>query len=255
MAQPDDHSASRRTQLERLVYGAGASEEERAAAERELAALRRRDAGADAPAGSDGPPDPDAPEGSDAPPAPRAASDAAPAPAPDAAPRAWYRSRTLLVAASAAVFGLLLGGLVGWQLSRAAAATGTNGVPVAGSGAEAMLQRPVDFDDRPALFDAESGIDRDSLRRIATSDGGGERADRGVAAYGARSTDGRELCLAVVWERMGGGGIACTSGGRIPPNGLAIEMGTSDPTAPNGILTLRATWFADGTVQLGIPLL
>ncbi|MCD1571475.1 hypothetical protein [Agromyces mediolanus] len=254
MAQPDP-SASRRAQLERLVYGAGASEEERAAAEHELTALRRRDAGADAPAGSDAPRDADAPAGSDAAPAPGAASDTVPAPSPDPAPRAWYRSRALLVAASAAVFGLLLGGLVGWQLSRTAIVESGLGTPIAGSGAEALLLRSADFDDRPSVFDAESGIDRDSLRRIATSDGGGERADRGVAAYGARSTDGRELCLAVVWERMGGGGAACTSGGRIPPNGLTMEMGTSDPTAPNGILALRATWFADGTVQLGIPLL
>ncbi|MFD6056049.1 hypothetical protein [Agromyces sp. NPDC060279] len=257
MAQPDDPAAtsSRRARLERLVYGAGASAEERAAAERELAALRHGDAGADAPAGSDGPPDPGAPTEPDGPPAPDAAPadaaadpGAAPAPTPDAPPRRWHRSRTVLVGASAVVFGLLLGGVAGWQLSRAAIAESGLGIPIAGSGAEAMLQRPADFDDRPSLFDAESGIDRDTLRRIGS-------AESGVAAYGARSTDGRELCLAVIWDRMGGGGTTCTNGGDFPPNGLTMEIGTNDPAVENGLLTLRATWFADGTVQLGIPLL
>jgi len=259
MTEPDvpSTSGSRRARLERLVYGAEASEEERAAAERELAALQRDDAraGADASTAAVG-------EATDAPPGPAPAAESeasehssglralpdATAGVTSAPPKAWYRSRTLLVAASAAVFGLAIGGLAGWQLSRAASADGTLGTPVVGSGAAALLDRSSDFDDRPAIFDAESGIDRDSLRRIAS-------VDSGVVVYGSRSTDGKELCLALIWERMGGGGSTCTHGGRIPPNGLSLEMGTNDPAVENGLITLRASWFADGTVQIGIPLL
>ncbi|MFK4731565.1 hypothetical protein ROT00_17885 [Agromyces mediolanus] len=269
MPQPDDapRPGSRRAELERLVYGAGANAEERAAAERELAALELTEptppsgaAARDASAAQDAPAAPDASGASDASAAPGTAAGAGPAAsatatattatgATDPASRhPWYRSRTLLVAASAAVFALLLGGLAGWQLSRAAMASGGLGSPVAGSGAEAALDRAADFDDRPAIFDAESGIDRDTLRRIGS-------AESGVTAYGARSTDGRELCLAVMWERMGGGGSTCTNGGRFPPNGLTMDIGTNDPAVENGLITLRATWFADGTVQLGIPLL
>lgn len=227
---PNDEQ--RIARLQRLAYGAATSDQERAAAEAELAALRRepRDpAGHGDPAAADAGArtiDPDA--GAARPDAPAAGTHA-----PD--------GRTVVrVAAVAAVAALLIGAVSGWVLGSAAdPSVGAGGeAPVEWTQAWQVFDRRQDDGDlvRHPPPDPDVELDDSSRRLLVT------RSD-GVRLVAARTADGADACLILVLP-VGRPGITCTELGRFPAEGLRAEV------SARAIGEYVALWYADGRVTV-----
>ncbi|WP_127792034.1 hypothetical protein [Agromyces sp. LHK192] len=254
----DEHPT---TQLKRIAFGAGATDAEREAALRELAASAGGASAQAAPtaehaeaehAGSEHLADAPESDASQAPPEAAAA---------ERGSRTWTRI-TVIAAASA----LLVGGVVGWQLGAATGGSAPGAPtpgPTPGASAEPRTQAeyleslefagdteaakvfsreavPSDEPPFPARFDEGNGVP--AYRLLAT------RSD-GVQIFGSR--DDVDLCVQVFMvstdvgarEAMGGG--ACTENGRFPEEGLEVEF-----PASGAFPRLAVTWSADGTVTL-----
>lgn len=261
MPNPDDRTA-RLAELQRLAYGAGGTDEERAAAASELAALRAQvgSASTDASGGAQ-PADPvgaatDASSG-------RSADEAALVEASAAAERRAYR-RLVAVGAIAAAAGLLLGGLGGWQLAERVAAAAAEAAPRPGtiaalSDGDVLLAQdiPVDgtgayrallLDDGattlPSMWTDDPTIDADTAHRLRSATGG-------IEVYGMMTSDHEDLCLLIMYTD--GGAMSCTDRGVFPPLGLTLSASPS--YRPDGSLapSLEATWLANGTLRLMTP--
>lgn len=239
--------------LERLVYGSGASDDEREAATRELLELRASAVHESASADADA--DATAPSGIDATGADGLAVDMPPAAATAADPR--RRVRRVIIAATAA---LVIGVLAGWQLGAreaeqqaelAAAAESVfpgprtqaeylAALPVAAdSPAIEVFQRPATAADTPTTgTDMDFGNGPLEYRLLAT------RAD-GLPVYAAR--DDSELCLFVTFGVSGGSGT-CTSDGRFPAEGLRLNGSVYDASSPS----VDVTWRADGSLSINM---
>ena len=229
MAHHDDERDERMARLQRLAYGAGASDEERAAAAAELAALRQPTEGpadpredASPPGVAPAPPDPAEPRSE----------------APDAArPRERFRVAGVLAAATVA---LVAGGVLGWALGSATEPSeGADvGVPVAETAAWQVFDRPVtegDFVRYPApLVDIDAD---DTSRRLLLT-----RSD-GVQLVAVRTADGDDACLVLALP-VGRPATACTEGGLFPGDGLRAEISVQ------GVGVYVAGWDADGSARI-----
>jgi hypothetical protein len=231
------HDEHRIARLQRLAYGAATSDEERAAAEAELAALRRE------PRGSSGHDDPAAADagartiGPDAtgarPDAPSAGTAAADTSAPQ-------RRTVVRVAAVAAVAALLIGAASGWVLGSAAdPSVGAGGeAPVEWTQAWQVFDRRQDDGDLVRHPPPEPDVELDdSSRRLLVT-----RSD-GVRLVAARTADGADACLILVVP-VGRPGISCTQLGRFPAEGLRAEV------SARAIGEYVALWYADGRVTV-----
>ncbi|MBM7832193.1 type II secretory pathway pseudopilin PulG [Agromyces cerinus] len=245
-------TADRITRLERTVYGAGSSDEERADAARELHELRSAAQTTAAPAVDAG----------DAPDEASVTESSFTAEADErvgavADPR--RRTRRVIVAASAA---LVVGVLAGWQLgAREAtqraelAAAADSAFPGAQTQAEYLASFPVAADtlaarvfDRPATtadtppnpWTDAVGEEPAEYRLLAT------RAD-GSPVYAAR--DGSDYCLLVVIPGGAGASSTCTDDGRFPPDGLRVGMGVEGE--PD--VSVEVGWRPDGSLTMLVP--
>ena len=263
MDEPAHHERMR--QLQRIAYGAVASDRERAAAVAELEALRH-EAAASAHEPDDGASE--APE---------------PAVVQEKTPTGSTRAVSQWIAASDAASvrrfrwavaagpaALLVGVAVGWQLGTRAAAPEAGAVDQAlgaassiAAGAPDGLELSVvespayDVFDRPAQpadtppTTAQEGwadgwLDASTLRLLATT------AD-GVGVYGAKALPGAfsgesgpdDVCLVIV--RTGGTGGTCTQQGVFRDGELWTEF------AVQGEGPVRTEWHADGTVLVSVP--
>jgi hypothetical protein len=235
---PDHHDDldERMARLQRLAYGADASDDARAAARSELAAMRApRTAADDAlpPAGRE--------PGTGAHPADAVAparQDHESARAGGTAGR--ERRRIIRIAVVSAVAALLVGAATGWAL-------GSASDPSMGAGDDAPIEwtrawqvfdrRPGDGDlVRHPPPDAEVELDDSSRRLLVT------RSD-GLRLVAARTADGGNACLILVLP-VGRPGIACTEFGRFPAGGLRAEV--SAPAVGEYV----AIWNADGRVTV-----
>lgn len=226
------HDEQRIARLQRLAYGAATSDEERAAAEAELAALRRepRDpAAADDPAEADAGSRTFGPDAAGARPGAPSAGTAAP------------DGRTVVrVAAVAAVAALLIGAASGWVLGSAAdPSVGAGGeAPVEWTQAWQVFDRRQDDGDlvRHPPPDPDVELDDSSRRLLVT------RSD-GVRLVAARTADGADACLILVLP-VGRPGIACTEMGRFPGDGLRAEV------SARAVGEYVALWYADGRITV-----
>lgn len=249
----------RMRRLQRIAYGAVASDAERAAALAELEALSRapdteavhtdddeRAAGAGRLRGE---------QAEAAPPS----REAEPAPAADG-PAAAARFKWAIAAAMAA---LVVGIAVGWQVGlRHHELDGHHLVAVDSADIELSVDQvmPVPIESAPAArvfaraadpTDAPLSLDRDDLlvesfRLLST------RSD-GVRIYAARTLDSANVCVVIALPSVetpsegvvsGGSGSACTSDGRFPGEGLTIGF------SGQGRGAIRATWGVDGSVSV-----
>lgn len=240
------HDEHRIARLQRLAYGAATSDEERAAAAAELAALRRdpRDpAGRGDPTGTRDPAAADAgtraigPDATGAGPAPAARTTATSTSTSTVAP---HRDRILRVAAVAAVAALLIGAASGWVLGNAADSSVGAGdeAPVEWTQAWQVFDRRQDDGDlvRHPPPDPDVELDDASRRLLVT------RSD-GVRLVAARTADGADACLILVVP-VGRPGITCTELGRFPAEGLRAEV------AARAVGEYVALWYADGRVTV-----
>ncbi len=228
-----DSNEDRIRTLQRIAYGADATDAERAGAVAELEALQSRAAvGARSGSGGDG----GGPQGSstpDAPPAPSAAP-AWPAPAEHRPHRATGLARWALVAA---LLGVVVGGAIGWGVGQRVPAettststststsTGAAGADGAAPAVEGMPLESTDLlplmgrlptaDEAARVARLDPPMDPESVGLLAT------RAD-GPTAFIARTVDGVDLCLVVLMP-SGPSRSACTVVGRFPIRGLRIE--------------------------------
>ncbi|MEI5582874.1 MULTISPECIES: hypothetical protein [unclassified Agromyces] len=235
MAHHDDERDERMARLQRLAYGAGASEEERTAAAAELAALQESST-----ADREGPGVLSAPADR---PEPGVAAIEPMAPQPGAPPvpavRSGERSRVgaVLAAATAA---LVAGGVVGWALgSTTEPSEGADvGIPVAETAAWEVFDRPVtegDFVRYPApLVDIDAD---DTTRRLLLT-----RSD-GVQLVAVRTSDGEDACL-VLAVPVGRPATACTEDGLFPGDGLMTEISVQ------GVGVYLAGWDPDGSARI-----
>lgn len=235
------HDEHRIARLQRLAYGAATSDEERVAAEAELAALRRD---AREPAGHHDPVAAVAVTRTDDPGAAGARPDAhadATARGPDA-PRtdAPQRRTVVRVAAVAAVAALLIGAASGWVLGSAAdPSVGAGGeAPVEWTQAWQVFDRRQDDGDlvRHPPPDPDVELDDSSRRLLVT------RSD-GVRLVAARTADGADACLILVVP-VGRPGITCTRLGRFPADGLRAEV------SARALGEYVALWYADGRITV-----
>ncbi|RXZ49167.1 hypothetical protein ESP57_09520 [Agromyces fucosus] len=239
--------------LERLVYGSGASDDEREAAARELLELRASAIHESASAGADATPAPTGPSDIDATGADGLAVDMPPAAATAADPR--RRVRRVIIAATAA---LVVGVLAGWQLGAreaeqqaelAAAAESVFPGPrtqaeflasqpaAAGSAAAAVFVRPAtDADVPPASMVPDFGNGPMETRLLAT------RAD-GSLVFAGR--DDSEFCLVLTMGNDLGGAATCTIDGRFPHEGLSVGWSSS-----GAVPSLDVTWQPDGSLTV-----
>ncbi|MFF2277640.1 hypothetical protein [Agromyces sp. NPDC058126] len=249
--EASDHD-ERLRRLQRLAYGADTSPEERAAAEAELQALSDAAASAATAAAaesavevvSDDTGSPATPGDVDAPAREGAAS-----------------STTMRWAIGAGVAALVIGITVGVGVSGLTAVPAGAGAPgsadaigadtqaeastepsvITGPGTPVELtpvyevfereQRPSDLVADDVL--AGSDLDRTGTRLLVT------RSD-GATLYAATLGGGADLCLVVVVPEIGAGS-ACTDGGVLPPEGLAVSFGFGEGTP------ITASLHADGT--------
>lgn len=226
------HDEQRIARLQRLAYGAATSDEERAAAEAELAALRRQPrepARERDPAASAAVTRTDDPDAAGAP--PRATP-----PRTDA-----LRPRTVVrVAAVAAVAALLIGAASGWVLGSAAdPSVGAGGeAPIEWTQAWQVFDRRQDDGDlvRHPPPDPDVALDDSSRRLLVT------RSD-GVRLVAARTADGANACLILVVP-VGRPGITCTELGRFPADGLRAEV------SARALGEYVALWYADGRITV-----
>lgn len=232
-----DHLDERIARLQRIAYGAAASEEARTAARAELAALQHARSDADdGPAAAD--PEPDA--------RPVPATGVPAAPSGRAAPTPGDRTRArgplvgLRVAVVSAAAALLIGAATGWVLGSTTDAS-------VGAGDDA----PIEWTQAWQVFDRRAGdadlvrhpppeeqVDLDdSSRRLLVT-----RSD-GVRLLAARTADGANACLILVLP-VGRPAIACTELGRFPADGLRAEV------SARSIGEYIAIWYADGRVTV-----
>lgn len=267
MTTPDDDLA----RLQRIAFGSGSSDSERADAARELD-LRRAAAAPPPPDPADEPGDgPSTPPTPPPPPEADAAPAGATAPvAPAAAGRRWLQ---LVVGVGAAA--LVVGLFAGWQLgSRGQAtaeapastppATPYNGPRTLAEYIEALplaletpaadvFARTLTADDVPdglSMSDARTGAPE--FRLLATT-------NEGVRIYGSR--DKLDLCLTVATPAATGLEATavgtCTEDGRFPEDGLLVNASTVREVADadgstNFVLTsFSVTWTADGRLAFG----
>jgi hypothetical protein len=271
---PNDEVASEDevARLQRLVYGADSTPDERRRATEQLQTLATAtDAAAD--------PSPDAGErehpGGDA--SSSAGTQTAHAarrdsPAPDDEPGRGRRIaiRIGIVAGAAA---LVLGIVAGWQLAQLSGADAADAgpsaaltaVPTESAGprlqADVLAAMPVAAHTlaarvflRPAVPEDTPDYPGESVAPRYTPGGGplefrrlATRAD-GTTFFAAR--DGEDLCLVIVFvpepdsiSSMG----TCTESGRFPNEGLQLS-GSAGP----GTESVDATWRPDGSIQIGV---
>lgn len=257
-----DVRTARLAELQRLAYGAGGSDAERAAAASELAALRAEVGSVPTDASGDTQPADAVGATTDAA-SDLSADDDALVEASGAAERRAHR-RLVAVGAIAAATGLLLGGLGGWQLAERAAAAAAEAAPRPGtvaalSDSDVLLPQeiPVDgtgayrallLDDGattlPAMWTDDPTIDADTAHRLRAATGG-------IEVYGMMTSDHEDLCLLIMYTD--GGAMSCTDRGVFPPLGLTLSASPS--YRPDGSLapSLEATWLANGTLRLMTP--
>ena len=234
----------RMRRLQRIVYGAVASDRERAAAAAELEALRRErdvlepDAAIPVDSAATAFPQPGPPSARYA---AAAADDAASA----------RRFRWAIAAGTAALF---LGVGVGWQLG---ARIATPSAPTAAEqsvssleGARAMVPVPdtfvlAVFDREPTAADVPNGgtsddrIAPDAYRLLLT------RSD-GVAVHAARVEGGKNVCVTVAMPEAGTAS-SCTTQGMFPQEGLWVEFHVQ------GVGLLRGVLHVDGSATITPP--
>lgn len=235
MPQPDDDLEARIARLQRVAYGADATDAERSAAEAELAALRERGDAREGDAG--GAP---APGGAGEAPA-RSAADAASASpvSPSARPAGSPRSGRRAVLAYSAV-ALVAGAVIGWAVgSGIAPSEGSDvGVPVAETRAWEVFERPAtdgDFVRHPGPL-VDIGTD-DSTRRLLLT-----RSD-GVRLIAVRTMDGENACIILALP-VGQPATACTEDGRFPREGIRAEISVQ------GVGVYLAGWTPDGQADI-----
>jgi hypothetical protein len=235
---PDHHDDldERMARLQRLAFGADASDDARAAARSELAALRGR-------AADDGPPPTGREPGTEADPG----AGAVPSGPGDDSARAGRSDgrelrRIIRIAIVSAVAALLVGAATGWAL-------GSASDPSMGAGDDAPIEwtRAWQVFDRrqgdgdlvrhpPPDAEVEVELDDSSRRLLVT------RSD-GVRLVAARTADGGNACLILVLP-VGRPGIACTEYGRFPADGLRAEV------SARAVGEYVAIWMADGRVTV-----
>lgn len=235
--------------LQRLAYGAVASDAERAAAAAELEALRRArevpEASTDTP--------PRGPRGGGAStPFPQSHAETVPAShAADAGGEASVRRFRWAIAAGTAA--LFLGVTVGWQLGSRAETLAAPAAAEQSIGlADSLLDMPVAdtsvlslFDRAPVAGDAPDGGTADdqiapgAYRLLLT------RPD-GVTVHAVRIDGGKNVCVTVAMLD-GGTASSCTSEGRFPQRGLWVG------TDVQGIGPLVATLRVDGSASITPP--
>ncbi len=243
----------RMRRLQRIAYGAVASDAERAAAVAKLDGMRREregDAGARAATAA-------APPAERAEPAPPTAGrNAEIADRPPAATRFTW-------AIAAGVTALVVGMAVGWQVGlRHHELDGHHLLavdsPDLNLAVGRMLPAPIEaapaakvFDRAPDATDVPVGLDRedlltDSYRLLST------RSD-GVRIYAARTLDSANVCVVIALPSVatpsegvvaGGSASSCTHDGRFPGEGLTIGF------SGQGRGAIRATWSIDGSVSV-----
>ncbi|WP_448808232.1 hypothetical protein [Agromyces bauzanensis] len=235
--------------LQRIAYGAVASDVERAAALAELDALRRAHR-AEAEAHADVETHIAAPAGSSEPAGALPELSLGDAPHHDPA-------RPLKWAITVGTAALLVGVAVGWHFgSRMPAPEPTDqalgaglslsvgpaapiSVPVAGSAANAVFDRPAAVTDSPAVEIPDDWIDPASLRLLATT-------PEGLAVYAAQALDRAtpDVCVIVVRSNASVG-ASCTVKGMFEEGRLSADHYLQ------GEGQVVATWHADGSVQVG----
>jgi hypothetical protein len=232
-----DSSEGRIRVLQRIAYGADATDTERERAVAELEAIHERAAAGVRP-GSGGVGGGDSTR-FETPDAARAPSHAAPAMAEPAEQRPRRVTGMLRWALVAASVGVVLGGAIGWGIGQGIAvettststSTGTSG-STGSSGAEGtaptvegmplestdllpLMGRLPTADEAARVARLDPPMDPESVGLLAT------RAD-GPTAFLARTADGGDLCLVVLMP-SGPSRSACTVVGRFPIGGLRIE--------------------------------
>ena len=233
--------------LQRVAYGAVASDTERAAAVAELESLRREQATVtDAPAGPPGgaparPPEPDTFQ-------PVAV-----------AHRALGPARPLKWAIAGGTAALLLGVAVGWSVGARTPAAEPGAVPpvpapdvsldvgsvlagpvaVADSPAYAVFDRPATPADIPALDVPEEWKDEADPRLLVTM-------PDGTAVYAAKPPGpGGDMCVVIVVPDQPGLGLSCTKDGTFEEGALRHQFWHDRAGTVSVIL------YADGSVQVG----
>jgi hypothetical protein len=234
MDDHDDERSQRMARLQRLAYGADASEAERAEAEAELALLRVGDDSAARPVE----PSPAAGPTNDL-----AAHELPPdrthsSPAVPARPAQRGLLRALALSAAALVAGIAIGWGVGSAVEPSEGAD--VGVPVAETAAWEVFDRPAtdgDFVRHPGPL-VDIGTD-DATRRLLLT-----RSD-GVQLVAVRTIDGEDACLILALP-VGRPATACTEDGRFPRDGLRAEISVQ------GVGVYLAGWTPDGRVEINV---
>lgn len=242
-----DHE-DRLRRLQRIAYGAVASDTERTAAVAELEALRRERWAE---------PEPDlAVPVPLAPPRTAPITDAA-AVARDAGAEASARRFRWAIAAGTAA--LLVGVVVGWQVGTRVPAAAPEAadqalggamsvpvgpgaavsVPVAGSAAYAAFDRPATATDTLPVEIPDDWVDPASVRLLATT-------PDGLAVFGAKALDRStpDVCVIIV-RPNGSAGASCTVKGVFEEGRLRADH------YMQGEGLAWAAWHADGSVQVG----
>ena len=243
-----DSVESRIRALQRIAYGAQASEAERAEAVAELGKLQQREphqrTTAGAHPGTSGRPDSGGAIGdgsggashgfhaSDASPSPSDAAAATPAPAGHRRGRAAGMARWALVAGAV---GVVLGGVIGWgvgqrvpvEMTSSSTSASTppsivdptapvaDGMPLESTDLLPLMGRLPTADEAARVARLDPPMDPESVGLLAS------RAD-GPTAFLARTVDGGDICLVVLMP-SGPSRSACTLVGRFPIGGLRIE--------------------------------
>ncbi|MDQ2662048.1 MAG: hypothetical protein M3Y52_09260 [Actinomycetota bacterium] len=234
-----DSVESRIRVLQRIAYGADATDAERERAVAELEALRAGPAGGARPdsggvSGSDL-------TGFDPPDAAGTTSPAAPAMGESVAQ--WPRRAAVILQSAlvAASIGAVVGGAIGWGIgqrvlgeststssststaasgdSRSSGAGGTapvvDGMPIESTDLLPLMGRLPTADEAARVARLDPPMDPESVGLLAS------RTD-GPTAFLARTVDGGDLCLVVLMP-SGPSRSACTVVGRFPVGGLRIE--------------------------------
>lgn len=247
----------RMRQLQRLAYGAVASDAERAAALAELEELRREREAARVTSAVEA--DASATEPNDAAVGPLVFAQ------PESTPDATARPLRWAIATGTAA--LLIGVAVGWQLAARTAllpddqadqALGASAsvsesisigpaevvsVPVTGSAAHAVFDRPASATDALPVEIPDDWVDPASVRLLAT-------APDGLAVYGAKSLDRPTPDVCVLIVRPNTAAAAAAVGASCTVKGVFEEGRLSADHYLQGEGLAMATWHADGSVQL-----
>lgn len=233
--------------LQRIAYGADATDAERARAVAELAELAAQGAGRDEVGRAGGGGDRGNGEGT-------GAGDRADESGRDAAERppndlASGRGRLVRWTAAAGGFGLLLGAAIGWATGQRVAVD--SAPPTVSAAPSEEPGTPLEETDLLPLFDrlplaeesarvasVDDSIDPASVRLLAT------RVD-GPAAFLTRTVDGENVCLVLLLP-AGPSRMECTVEGLLPADGLSILYGAQ------GYGLAAARLATTGTVSLGL---